>query len=79
MWIRPDDKRIFYNGRIDWREPDAPVFVFPATYAQMCFTGNTIKIHFRNKNAYWDNYLGYILDDKQGKPDPEHNYLDNIK
>lgn len=33
----------------------------------MCFTGNTIKIHFRNKNAYWDNYLGYILDDKQGK------------
>lgn len=33
----------------------------------MCFSGNTIKIHFRNENAYWDNYLGYILDDKQGK------------
>lgn len=33
----------------------------------MCFTGNTIKIHIRNKNAYWDNYLGYILDGVQGK------------
>lgn len=67
MWISPNDNKIFYSGRIDWSERNAPVFVFPATYAQMCFTGNTIKIHIRNKNAYWDNYLGYILDGVQGK------------
>ena len=67
MWISPDNERIFYSGRIDWKEKKAPVFVFPATYAQMRFTGKTIKIHVRNKNAYWDNYLGYILDGVQGK------------
>ena len=67
MWISPENEKIFYSGRIDWSEKKAPVFVFPATYAQMCFTGKKIKIYVRNKNAYWDNYLGYILDGVQGK------------
>ena len=67
MWISPDNEKIFYSGRIDWKEKKAPVFVFPATYAQMRFSGRTIKIHVKNKNAYWDNYLGYILDGVQGK------------
>lgn len=67
MWIEPTHEKIFYNGRIDWKNENAPVFVFPATYAQMRFTGNFIKIHLSNRCAYWDNYLGYILDGKQGK------------
>ncbi len=67
MWISPDHEKIFYCGRIDWSERQAPVFVFPATYARMRYTGKTIKIHVKNKNAYWDNYLGYILDGVQGK------------
>lgn len=67
MWISPDNEKIFYNGRIDWSERKEPTFVFPATYALMRFTGKKIKIHVRNKNAYWENYLGYILDGVQGK------------
>lgn len=67
MWIEPTHEKIFYNGRIDWRKENAPTFVFPATYAQMRFTGTSIKIHVRNRRAYWNNYLGYILDGKQGK------------
>lgn len=67
MWISPDNEKIFYSGRIDWSEKKEPVFVFPATYAQMRFTGEKIKIHVRNKNAYWENYLGYILDGVQRK------------
>lgn len=67
MWIEPTHEKIFYNGRIDWRNKKAPVFVFPATYAQMWFTGRYIKIHVSNRCAYWNNYLGYILDGKQGK------------
>lgn len=67
MWIEPTNEKIFYNGRIDQKNENAPVFVFPATYAQMRFTGTSIKIHVRNRRAYWNNYLGYILDGKQGK------------
>ena len=33
----------------------------------MCFTGKTVRIHIKNKRAYWDNYVGYILDGVQGK------------
>jgi len=31
----------------------------------MRFTGNMLKLHVRNRQAYWDNYLGCILDGKQ--------------
>ncbi|MGN0203714.1 MAG: electron transporter RnfD [Coprococcus sp.] len=62
MKIMPDDKRLTYSGRIDWSNPKAPVFVFPCTSVKMKFTGERIKIFVKNKNAYWDNYLGCILD-----------------
>jgi len=31
MKIKPDDEKLFYSGRIDWRCPKEPVFVFPCT------------------------------------------------
>lgn len=67
MKIRPDDKNIVYSGRIDWRDALEPVFVFPCTFAAIRFTGNTFRIHVKNKKAYWDNYLGVILDGVQTK------------
>ena len=65
MKIKPDDEKLFYSGRIDWRCPKEPVFVFPCTSVCMRFTGNMLKIHVKNRQAYWDNYLGCILDGKQ--------------
>jgi len=62
MKILPNNDKLLYTGRIDWRNPEEPVFVFPCTSVGMGFTGNTLRVRVRNHNAYWDNYIGYILD-----------------
>jgi len=49
MKIKPDDEKLFYSGRIDWRCPKEPVFVFPCTSVCMRFTGNMLKIHVKNR------------------------------
>lgn len=66
MKIQADNENLIYCGRIDWSDSGAPVFVYPCSFVQMRFTGNVLKIYVRNYSAYWDNYLGYILDGKQG-------------
>lgn len=66
MRVQPDHENLTYCGRIDWSDSKAPIFVYPCTSVQMRFTGNTLRIYIRNYNAYWNNYLGYILDGKQG-------------
>ncbi|MDO4307181.1 MAG: GDSL-type esterase/lipase family protein [Eubacteriales bacterium] len=67
MNIQPDHENLIYSGRIDWSNPKAPVFVYPCTSVQMRFTGNSLKIFIENHHAYWNNYLGYLLDGKQEK------------
>lgn len=66
MKICPDHEKLAYCGRIDWRDRRAPVFVYPCTSVQMRFTGNILRIYVRNHRAYWDNYVGYLLDGIQG-------------
>ncbi len=65
MKIQPDNEKLSYSGRIDWSNPQEPVFVYPCTSVRMRFTGNELKVFVRNKSAYWDNYLGCILDGRQ--------------
>ena len=65
MKIKPDHRKLSYSGRIDWTNPEEPVFVFPCTSVGMRFTGGTLRIQVRNCSAYWDNYLGCILDGRQ--------------
>ncbi|MGN0406076.1 MAG: GDSL-type esterase/lipase family protein [Bariatricus sp.] len=65
MRIDADNKKLQYSGRIDWSHPKEPVFVYPCTSVRMKFTGNVLKIHVRNQNAYWNNFLGCILDGEQ--------------
>ena len=65
MKIDADNVNLQYCGRIDWKNPKEPVFVYPCTSVGMKFTGNELKVIVKNKNAYWNNYLGCILDGKQ--------------
>ena len=65
MKIKPNDVMIRYTGRIDWTDEEKPVWVYPCTSAEMKFTGNTLKIKVSNRNNYWDNYLGCIIDQSQ--------------
>ncbi|WP_455720346.1 GDSL-type esterase/lipase family protein [Agathobacter sp.] len=65
MTIKSNDSRIRYSGRIDWSVETEPVWVFPCTSAELKFTGSVFKLHVRNKRAYWENYLGVIVDGVQ--------------
>lgn len=65
MKIEPDNDKLVYSGRIDWSHKKAPVFVFPCTSVSMRFTGKRLGITVENKSAYWNNYLGCIMDGKQ--------------
>lgn len=65
MKLKADHKKLQYCGRIDITDPKAPVFVYPCTSVGMKFTGSVLKIAVRNKSAYWDNFLGCILDGEQ--------------
>lgn len=65
MRIESNDARIRYSGRIDWKNPREPVWIYPCTSAEFRFTGSCLKIFVRNKNEYWQNYLGCILDGVQ--------------
>lgn len=67
MFILPENKYLQYSGRIDFEDNNAPVFINPATYVKMNFTGKTLRIVVENHHDCWNNYLGYILDGKQGK------------
>lgn len=65
MWINSNNDKIVYTGCIDWSTPTEPVWIFPCTSSEFNFTGNILKIHVSNKNEYWQNYLGCILDNVQ--------------
>ena len=65
MRIWADNYKLRYSGRIDKSDSKNPVFVFPCTSVEMKFTGNSLSLYVRNRNAYWDNYIGVILDGEQ--------------
>lgn len=73
-FIAADNPCLQYTGRIDFDEPSAPVFVYPYTSVKLRFTGTRLKVVLKNKNLYFDNYLGFIIDGVQHRIQiPEHD------
>lgn len=66
MLIKPDCPKLQYCGRIEEYEA-APVMVFPCSFVKIKFTGQKLAVILENHQAYWDNYMGYILDGEQGR------------
>jgi len=66
-FARADLENLNYSGRIDFSDPLAPIFIFPASFISMSFTGSKLKILVKNNHSYYDNYIGYILDGLQRK------------
>ncbi|MCD7884258.1 MAG: GDSL-type esterase/lipase family protein [Lachnospiraceae bacterium] len=69
MILAPDEEFLQYSGRIDFEDPKNPEFVFPCSSVHLHFfaNGGPLRVRVTNKRDYWDNYLGYILDQEQGK------------
>lgn len=67
MKIAPDNELLQYSGRIDFEVQTAPVFVYAGSFVKIKFRGTCISADISNHRSYATNYLGYILDGKQGK------------
>ncbi len=67
MRISLRDVRLRYTGRIDWRNPEGPEFIFPASSLAFRFRGKGAAIVVENRRLYWDNYVGAIIDGRQRK------------
>lgn len=65
--MAPDRAELQYTGRIDFDDPLAPVFIYPYTSVRVRFTGSSLRVLLKNHRAYWDNYIGFIIDGKQDK------------
>lgn len=61
-WIKANDPALQYMGRIDWEDPENPIWVFASTCVRVHFTGTFVKADVTNFRNCWDNYLGYMLD-----------------
>ena len=60
--IKPQNENLLYNGRIDWDDPEAPVFAQPASFVSFRMVGKRIDVTVENHKGYWDCYLGLLLD-----------------
>lgn len=67
MIIKPDNEKLQYYGRIDFEDKESPEFIFSSSSIRLKVSGSYIRIKVSNKRAYWDNWLGVIIDGKQDK------------
>lgn len=67
MKILPNNSSLIYSGRIDWSDPSVAVWTYPATFVRIRFKGSHLSVRVKNKNNYWDNYLGVVEQDTQTK------------
>ena len=77
--ILPTNPAITYSGRIDFTDPDAPVFIYAASFFKVKFTGKECRLIVKNHHCWARNFLGIFLDGVQGKielfdDDKEHVY-----
>ncbi len=67
MKIPANHKFLRYSGRIDWRKPQSPLWVYPATALYLRFVSRHVKLYVENHIGDWNSFLGYILDGEEGK------------
>jgi hypothetical protein len=62
IFIKTDHPYLQYCGRIGTDEKGWPEFVYPSTFVKLEFVGSAIEVLLENHWAYWNNYIGWILD-----------------
>lgn len=69
MQIALDRQELCYTGRVDFRNPGRPEWVFPATSLRFRFYGKAAALWVTNRREYWKNTLGAIVDGVQKRFD----------
>jgi hypothetical protein len=67
QFISADNTNIQYWGRIEMKDPKAPVFAWPGTSVLISFKGKQISIRMRNERDDI-NYYNVIIDNNEAKP-----------
>jgi len=62
----PDNPNIQYIGRIDFSNPEAPMFFWPGSSIIANFEGTSIKLKLNDSTG--ENYFNVFLDDNTGNP-----------
>lgn len=62
-----EDQRINYSGRIDFTNPEAPEFIFPSSAVEFRFIAKELSFTIENRNDYYRNYIGVVLDGNMEK------------
>lgn len=60
--IMPSDSALHYMGRIERKNPNAPVFYWAGSLVTFAFSGSYLSVCVDNHNNYNIARLGYILD-----------------
>ena len=67
IFVSASHEALQYMGRIDFSDPEAPVWINPCTCVKVRFTGTSVKAVVTNQRGCWTNYLGAIVDGVQKK------------
>lgn len=65
--ISPSNEYLEYSGRIDFKELESPLFIYPCSYVKIKFRGTKIYAVIKNRHSYWDNFLGILCDGIESK------------
>ena len=62
IWVKPSDWAFSYEGRIDFEDPQAPVFVYPCSHFKFRISGRFAALAVVNRHSYFENTLGVLVD-----------------
>lgn len=65
--VKANARELSYSGRIDFTDPLAPIFIFPASSVTMIFKGSKLKALVKNRQSNYSTYIGYVLDGVEEK------------
>jgi len=65
--VKANAGELSYSGRIDFTDPLAPIFIFPASFVTMIFKGSKLKVLVKNRQSEYSTYIGYVLDGVEEK------------
>lgn len=74
--ITADDPCFEYVGRIDFDRPARPVLIWPASTADVIFTGTSVGVVLKNINLQEYTYFGAIVDGIQQRIDLKNDDAD---
>ena len=66
--ISPTDK-MSYMGRIDFDDPNAPVFIWAGSNVRMRFKGTSVSAVIFNRRFFNKMSVGYVIDGKVCRAD----------